>query len=485
MAKNAIKLLLVFAALFFCVHTFAEVSPEYAAKLEAALNSKTPPPGCDQNCSLYESEFHGASVSNIIFISILIVLGSSWLYITYKKKYIIVIGSILTALVVGSYFAAPLFRNKQAIQDNCPIVKQAGHTDPNKFYAPGNEFEQTETATPSQKDSLKDTVAVAASSNKNDEFKQGGDEFQSAGSEFQQAGDEFQSAGSEFENSSSNSSTVSTEKAPATQPEEKSIWTNPSVYEPIIIFIVLAIIGFGLPYERFRKTKGLFLLISIAYLGFYRGACPCMISSFENSILLLVGNDVKWISLLWFLALIPATYLFGKVWCGWFCHLGALQEFLFRAPKLKILHTLKAQKILKWIQISSFILLIGQLVLTHTNIWCTIDPFLVAFNLYSANITGWVLLGIMLVSSVFIDRPFCRAFCPVGLVLGWVSLIPGARKLDKNELCTNCPSCARECKHHAMIYEKKVTYLNNQDCIMCGDCMSSCKQSALFVKRKK
>lgn len=481
MSKNTTyKILLATALLLLGIYVSAEVSQAYADSLSNALNSKAAlPPNCE-SCSLYQSESHGASISNIIFISVLIVLGASWLYITYKKKYIVVLGAVLTGLVVGSYFVAPLFQTN-VNPENCPIIQPAGHTDPNKFYTPGNEFEQ---ATPvdvkEKKADVKENKDTASTS----EFKSGGDEFKSGGDEFQSAGDEFSAAGNEFSSAGDSSSEKAATIAPVKTPE-KAIWNDPFFYEPVIIFILLGIIGFGLKYNSFRKTKGLFLLLSIAYLGFYRGACPCMISSFQNSILLIVGNDVKWITLLWFLALIPATYLFGKVWCGWLCHLGALQEFLFRAPKFKLLHTVKAQKVLKIIQISSLVILALQLIITHTNIWCKIDPFLVAFNLYSSNITGWVLLGIMLVSSVFIDRPFCRAFCPVGLILGWVALIPGARRLDKNSLCTDCPSCARECKHHAMIHEHKKTYLNNQDCIMCGDCMSSCKHSALGIKRKK
>ena len=198
-----------------------------------------------------------------------------------------------------------------------------------------------------------------------------------------------------------------------------------------------------------------------------------------------LGSPVPWENLLWFLLLIPATYLFGRVWCGWLCHLGALQEFIYRSPKMKILSTLKAQKILKIVQISTLVLLVVQLIVTHTNIWCSIDPFLVAFNLFSSNVTGYVLLAIMLLSSAFIYRPFCRGFCPVGLILGWVSLIPGAKRLNKNSICVDCISCSHQCKEHAMIHENKKTILNTQNCIMCGDCFSSCKKDALLVNRKK
>ncbi len=446
--------------LFFCVCLLltgvalhAKVSPAVADSIEGLLNHT--PAGCDQSCSLYAQEHPGASLTNTIFISLLLILGSAWLYVTYKKKYIIILGSVLGTLVLGSYFAQPLFRAK-TVPANCPVIQQKGvpaHS-PDSFIAPGAEFAQDSVAT-------KDSVAV-----KSDEFSQA-----SAG-EFSQANSEFQAADSTSVNN------IVPQKA-----ERKINYTM--IYEPVIIFLILGLIGLMIRYPWFRKLRGLFLLGGLLYLGFYRGACPCMISSFQNTALLIFGIKVHWESLLWFLLLIPATYFFGKVWCGWLCHLGAMQEFLFRAPKLKLLTTLKAQKVLKIVQVSVFSLWILQLLITRTNIFCEIDPFKVAFNLFSANWIGYALLGVLLISSVLIYKPFCRTMCPVGLALGWVSLIPGARRLNKNDLCIDCISCHNECNQRAMIHENRKTVLHNQDCIMCGECFHSCKKDALKVHRHK
>ena len=137
-----------------------------------------------------------------------------------------------------------------------------------------------------------------------------------------------------------------------------------------------------------------------------------------------MGQEVRVHSLVWFLGLIPLTYLFGKVWCGWVCHLGAFQEFLYRANNFKFLKGEGAQKTLRILQYTMFATLMIQLMVTKTNIFIHYDPFKVAFNLRSFHTLGWVLLGLLLLTSLFIYRPFCRGVCPVGLVLGWVSKIP-------------------------------------------------------------
>lgn len=245
----------------------------------------------------------------------------------------------------------------------------------------------------------------------------------------------------------------------------------------ILAFTILS--GFLVRNAKTRKLRIFFLLASVVILGFYRGGCPCPIMGFQNLILAIKGVEVGWHSVVWFLALIPITYIFGKVWCGWICHLGALQEFLFMG-KFEILKSPKAQDILRYVRISVFVILVIQILITNTNIFVHYDPFKIAFNIFSTSTLGYILLGILLVSSLFINRPFCRTACPIGLILGWVSLIPGASVIGvKKGACAGCKSCAGACKIHAISRENKTSRLVNQDCIGCGECVDACGQNGL------
>lgn len=450
-----------FLAISFSGH--AKVSQAVADSIANLINHA--PTSCDQSCALYNQEHPGTSITNTIFIALLLVLGSVWLYFTYKKKYIIIIGSVLAVLVVGSYFARPLFVSNK-VPANCPIVvKQSSSKGASTFVAPGNEFAADSTNTTGI--AKKETAEADVKPVSQNEFSQ------ASSNEFASQSNEFQAADSSTAKPAATASVV-----PA---EVKKNYT--AIYEPIAIFLILGLIGWLIRYPWFRQIRGVILLGGLLYLGFFRSACPCMISGFQNSALALFGVKIAWESLLWFLVLIPATYLFGKVWCGWLCHLGALQEFLYRTPKLKLLTSGKVQRVLKIIQISVFTLWILQLLVMRSNLYCEYDPFKSAFNLMAADWIGYLLLGILLLSSVLIYRPFCRTTCPVGLVLGWVALIPGARKLNKNDLCIDCISCNNECKQRAIIHENRKTILRTQDCILCGECFHSCKKDALKVKR--
>ena len=287
----------------------------------------------------------------------------------------------------------------------------------------------------------------------NDDFSND-DEF-SDGDEFSEEGDEF----SEF------SGTDEAEAPPKTN------WNRFYWAVSILFFTMLA--GFFVRHKKLRKLRPLFLLAAVVILGFYRGG-PGIISSFQNTYLFAIGATGKWTAMVLFLGVLVLTYFFGKVFCGWTCYLGAIQEFL-HIRKLEILYTEKAQKIMRIIRYVILGLLLIQLTITQGIEWSKIGPFKVIFNLYSPNITGYILLGILLVSSLFIHRPFCKMVCPAGLIFGWITKIPGASVLGITNSCAGCKTCNTACNINAITREGKTSKLDNQECIMCGECMNDCK----------
>jgi NAD-dependent dihydropyrimidine dehydrogenase PreA subunit len=404
---------------------------------------------CNYQCTRYADKKPGFSTTLVrdSVLLLMIVLGAIYLYTRSKKKIYLYGGLLFVVLIIGSVVYSS-FKEKQA--QLC--------TDQNNKHS-----------TTSQVISIADTSFRSVG----DEFKHTNDEFAATDSSFVSANDtEFKSSADEF----------GSNKPLDTPTEVTADYTL--LYTLMVLFSVTILIGVCIRYPVFRKYRGLFLLSSVVYLGFISGACPCMIMSFQNTVLAMLGNHVHWVSMLWFLGLLPLTYFFGRVWCGWLCHLGGLQEFLFQSAKLKILKSDTSQKALTYIQLSLFVLLLVQLIVTHTNIYVHYDPFKVAFNLVSANTTGYVLLALLLFSSVLIYRPFCRMVCPVGFILGWVTYLPGARKLQIKDTCVNCKSCSKACKQHALIHKHKATELRQKDCLLCGECIDHCKRSSLSVTKK-
>lgn len=252
-----------------------------------------------------------------------------------------------------------------------------------------------------------------------------------------------------------------------------------------LILLITIIAGFLSRYKTTRRLRLLFLLGALVYMGFYNGGCPCMISSFQDFVMWIFGAEVFWGTMLWFVGLMVITYFFGRVWCGWFCHLGALQEFLFKTAIIKPLKSAGAQGVFKVMRSVTMVVLVTQIALTNTNIFIHYDPFKVAFNLFSTNTTAYVLLFVLLISSLLINRPFCRGFCPVGLAMGWVSRIPGASILYPSNECIGCKSCNNACEVGAIVRTEKISTLDNAECIRCGACQDNCLKNAMSIKASK
>lgn len=253
-----------------------------------------------------------------------------------------------------------------------------------------------------------------------------------------------------------------------------------------VLGILLATVAAGL-LGRFGVTRNLravFLTASVALLGFYKGACPCPIQSLQYSLLNFLGHDYKWQTLVYLLGLLPITYVFGRVFCGWICHLGAVQEFLFLGSRFQLLQSAGAQRAMRALRAAALLALIIQLFLTQTNLYKKVDPFAVLFNFTSPGLTGWLLLGLLVVASVLIHRPFCKTVCPVGLILGWVSKLPGASVLGPNSQCLGCSACHGACKINAITRDGRRSLLDNQECIRCGECLDQCRTSSLTFRRQ-
>jgi polyferredoxin len=264
------------------------------------------------------------------------------------------------------------------------------------------------------------------------------------------------------------------------QPAVKAVLlTDPKIIDPLAAFLFIGLIALGERYKKIIRLRGLFLFMGVMWFGFYRGGCSCMISSFQNLVLGVAVWNFVWLNLIWLGVLIVATYFFGRIWCGWLCYLGGIQEFLFRSPKLKILTSANSQKYLRITRYVIFGIWVLQLLVVQRNIFCEYDPFRTLFNYIFTNWISLVLLFLLLLSSVIIYRPFCRILCPVGVILGWVSKIPGARRMSVNSECIKCGLCTKECAMRAIGKKTDKLIVNTEDCIVCGECNEVCRKDGI------
>ena len=184
-----------------------------------------------------------------------------------------------------------------------------------------------------------------------------------------------------------------------------------------IAFLLFCIIGLLLKTKTIQHFRPFILLASLIYFGFMVGGCFCILFFFQGFILFIAGNGAYWLSFVVVVTILVLSFIFGAIWCSWLCWLGALQEFIYKKNRLNLLKTRKAQKILRYIQIAAFVALVIWVLLTQRPVLCSYDPFLSIFRLRIFNWVGYITVPLLLISSLFIQRPFCRMLCPIGLMV--------------------------------------------------------------------
>lgn len=260
--------------------------------------------------------------------------------------------------------------------------------------------------------------------------------------------------------------------------------TNPR----FIVSLMLLISALIVVRRRLRGYARLIvLLLGLLSLGFYFKGCPCPVGVLANIPLrlkgLLQGQHMLWLLLF----LLPIVFIFwgGRIYCGGVCPFGAVQEFTFKlGSKLGLNQARPGLEKFPWLRYIKYFVLLGTLIITPligTVWWCSIDPFGYLFK-FSGTTTALILLIVLLSSSLFVSRPWCRIICPYGALLGILSKGAGLLPLKRNispsidkSVCKQCKLCARNCPVDA-IHDETV---NKAECINCGECCNKCKCGAI------
>ena len=191
------------------------------------------------------------------------------------------------------------------------------------------------------------------------------------------------------------------------------------------------------------------------------------------------GKTIPLIFFSLLLSIIILTLLGNKLFCGWVCPIGAIQEIFNRIPlpgKLKMKIPFKVSNL---IRISLFILYIGLIFLLGIGIYDYINPF--EFLHWNFELLGLVIISIILITSILIFRPFCYLVCPLGLITWFFEQISLVKIKVDEDSCTRCDICVEEspCPSMSAILEGDKM---KPDCHACGYCIKSCPENAIEFK---
>ncbi len=235
------------------------------------------------------------------------------------------------------------------------------------------------------------------------------------------------------------------------QPDTTTPEPRAAALEYVDVFILLAVLALASWFAvKKRSRRGILWLsvFTLIYFGFYRNGCICSIGSIQNVTLALFDPAYK-ISitvLAFFLLPLIFALFYGRTFCAAACPLGAIQDLLVIQPISVSSWVRKTLSFIPHVYLGLAVLFAA----TGTDfIICRYDPFVGIFRMDGPY--TMIALGIaFLVLGMFFARPYCRVFCPYGVLLGWMSRFSRKHLTITASKCIQCKLCTTSCPFDAI-----------------------------------
>lgn len=240
-----------------------------------------------------------------------------------------------------------------------------------------------------------------------------------------------------------------------------------------IVLLAVATFAYLRGHQRLRRVV---MLVSVGYLGFYIGGCLCPLGAVQN--LVLSGTTLKVAFLVTLAIPLAATILFGRLYCGWVCPAGGVQEIV-HSEKNAVTVPLPLHrwlKYLKYVALASLVALVG---LAGEPVFERWDPFKVAWDL-GGPLVPLTLLAAIIVTSAFVYRPWCRYVCPMGAIFALAARLSLLRLVPEAS-CVGCKLCSRNCGTQSLAVDKGTNrvIIEQGECMSCGACRSTCRKGGI------
>jgi polyferredoxin/tetratricopeptide (TPR) repeat protein len=194
--------------------------------------------------------------------------------------------------------------------------------------------------------------------------------------------------------------------------------------------------------------------------------------------------------LIFFAVTILATAFFGRFFCGWGCHVVALQD-LCRWLMLKVGITPKPLK-------SRALLFVPALAFVYMFLWPLAYRIYLGDSLavrgteletshFWATFPGWVVGGLTFLICGFAcvyflgAKGFCTYACPYGAIFAAADKVAPMR-IRVTDACEGCGHCTAVCTSNVRVHQEVRDFgmVVSPGCMKCGDCISVCPKDALY-----
>ena len=211
------------------------------------------------------------------------------------------------------------------------------------------------------------------------------------------------------------------------------------------------------------------------------GLHPSPVCSITKPFLFLIaGRQIPMIFIAIVTFISVMSVIGNKLFCGWACPVGAIQEIFHQIPLPKKFKRILPFSVTNFFRTAFFIAFMVTALTAGVSIYDYFNPF--HFLHWRFELMVITVLLVTLTASMFFFRPFCYMICPIGLytwVLEHFSLLKV--RVDKGN-CRDCNLCIKKSSCPAV---QSILDENNSrpDCFACGRCMEVCPEKALRFER--
>ena len=184
------------------------------------------------------------------------------------------------------------------------------------------------------------------------------------------------------------------------------------------------------------------------------------------------------------LAFLSMAFLFRKAFCSWLCPIGTISEYLWRAGKKLFRRNFFPPRwldlplrSLKYLLLAFFVWAISSMSAMGIRDFMQ-SPYGLIADVKMLNFfrhigeTGLLVLGVLVVASVFVPNFWCRFLCPYGALLGLTSWLSPMKIRRNPEPCIDCAKCAKACPSALPV--DKLVKIQSVECTGCLECVAVC-----------
>jgi len=252
--------------------------------------------------------------------------------------------------------------------------------------------------------------------------------------------------------------------------EDESLWERTladTSWGRVALMIFVLALATAAFFAKSVPLRWISLTVTLVALGFVDGGF-LSVSHITSGIWAGPGVYLRDLPLLLMVMFtLVTTLIWGRVFCGFLCPFGALQDLIDGIVPSRFQRSLDAPVHDRAIYLKYAVLaviLLPPIVGSNASLYQYFEPFGTVFFL-SPSLLLWGIAGAFLAAAAVIPRFYCRYACPLGAALAVLSFV-SFRRIPRVEQCGHCKVCEQRCPTGAI----RGPEVDFPECVRCNVC---------------